>query len=72
MPIRGKKCWINIAHGVRNTAAGLRYVLYVFGTDLNDPSKVIAEPSRCIPGSAWKRESRRRFQRCIYKRRDCA
>ena len=40
-----KKCWINIAHGVRNTAAGLRYVLYVFGTDLNDPSKVIAEPS---------------------------
>ena len=45
VPIRGKKCWINIAHGVRNTAAGLRYVLYVFGTDLNDPSKVIAEPS---------------------------
>ena len=45
VPIRGKKCWINIAHGVRNTAAGLRYVLYVFGTDLNDPSNVIAEPS---------------------------
>lgn len=45
VPIRGKKCWINIAHGVRNTAAGLRYVLYVFGTDLNDPSKVITEPS---------------------------
>ena len=45
VPIKGKKCWINIAHGVRNTAAGLRYVLYVFGTDLNDPSKVIAEPS---------------------------
>ena len=45
VPIRGKKCWINIAHGVRNTVAGLRYVLYVFGTDLNDPSKVIAEPS---------------------------
>ena len=44
-PIKGKKCWINIAHGVRNTAAGLRYVLYVFGTDLNDPAKVIAEPS---------------------------
>ncbi len=45
VPIRGKKCWINIAHGVRNTADGLRYVLYVFGTDLNDPSCVIAEPS---------------------------
>ena len=44
-PIRGKKCWIHIAHGVRNTAAGLRYVLYVFGTDLNDPSRVVAQPS---------------------------
>lgn len=30
---------------MRNTAAGLRYVLYVFGTELSDPSKVIAEPS---------------------------
>jgi 4-O-beta-D-mannosyl-D-glucose phosphorylase len=45
VPIKGKKCWIHIAHGVRNTAAGLRYVLYVFATDLKDPSKVIAEPS---------------------------
>lgn len=45
VPIKGKKCWINIAHGVRNTAAGLRYVLYVFGTDLEDPSRVVAEPS---------------------------
>lgn len=44
-PIRGKRCWIHIAHGVRNTAAGLRYVLYAFATDLDDPSKVIAEPS---------------------------
>ncbi len=45
VPIRGKKCWIHIAHGVRNTAAGLRYVLYAFGTDLNEPTKLIAEPS---------------------------
>lgn len=45
VPIKGKKCWIHIAHGVRNTAAGLRYVLYVFGTDLNDPAKVLARPS---------------------------
>lgn len=45
VPIRGKKCWINIAHGVRNTASGLRYVLYAFGTDLYDPTKIIAEPS---------------------------
>ena len=44
-PVKGKKCWIHIAHGVRNTAAGLRYVLYAFGTDLKDPSRVIAEPS---------------------------
>ena len=45
VPIRGRKGWIHIAHGVRNTAAGLRYVLYVFVTDLDDPTKVIAEPS---------------------------
>ena len=45
VPIKTEKGWIHIAHGVRNTAAGLRYVLYAFATDLNDPSKVIAEPS---------------------------
>lgn len=45
VPIRGKRCWIHIAHGVRNTAAGLRYVLYAFGTDFKDPAKVIARPS---------------------------
>ena len=33
-----------MAHGVRNTAAGLRYVLFMFLTDLKDPSKVIARP----------------------------
>lgn len=44
-PIKTEKGWIHIAHGVRNTAAGLRYVLYVFATDLDDPSRVIAEPS---------------------------
>ena len=45
VPIKSSKGWLHIAHGVRNTAAGLRYVLYCFATDLNDPSKVIAEPS---------------------------
>lgn len=45
VPIKTEKGWIHIAHGVRNTAAGLRYVLYVFATSLEDPSKVIAEPS---------------------------
>lgn len=44
VPIRTKKGWIHIAHGVRNTAAGLRYVLYAFATDLNEPWKVTAEP----------------------------
>lgn len=45
VPIKTDKGWIHIAHGVRNTAAGLRYVIYVFATDLKEPSKVIAEPS---------------------------
>ena len=44
-PIWTEKGWLHIAHGVRNTAAGLRYVVYVFVTDLNEPWKVIAEPS---------------------------
>lgn len=45
VPIKTEKGWIHIAHGVRNTAAGLRYIIYVFATDLNDPSKLIASPS---------------------------
>ncbi|MBR1674207.1 MAG: glycosidase [Eubacterium sp.] len=43
-PIKTDKGYIHIAHGVRNTAAGLRYVIYAFATALDDPSKVIAEP----------------------------
>jgi 4-O-beta-D-mannosyl-D-glucose phosphorylase len=43
-PIKTKKGWLHLAHGVRGCAAGLRYVLYVFMTDLKDPSKVIAHP----------------------------
>lgn len=43
-PIKTDKGWIHIAHGVRNTAAGLRYVLYTLATDLDDPTKVIATP----------------------------
>ena len=49
-PIKTDKCWLHIAHGVRNTAAGLRYVIYAFATDLKDPSKVIAEPSGLLIG----------------------
>lgn len=45
VPIKTPKGWIHIAHGVRNTAAGLRYVIYVFATDLDHPEKLIASPS---------------------------
>ena len=44
-PIRTQKGWLHLAHGVRNTAAGLRYVLYLFMTDLLDPSKIIHRPA---------------------------
>ncbi len=43
-PIKTSKGWLQLAHGVRNTAAGLRYVLYVILTDLKNPNKVIASP----------------------------
>lgn len=43
-PLKTKIGWIHLAHGVRNTAAGLRYTLYVFVTDLNDPTKVVYAP----------------------------
>jgi 4-O-beta-D-mannosyl-D-glucose phosphorylase len=44
-PIKTDKGWLHLAHGVRNTAAGLRYVLYMFVTDLADPTKVIRKPA---------------------------
>lgn len=50
VPIRTDKGWLHIAHGVRNTAAGLRYVLYAFATALDNPAKVIAEPSGLLLG----------------------
>ncbi len=50
VPIKTDKGWIHIAHGVRNTAAGLRYVIYAFATSLEDPTKVIAEPSGLLIG----------------------
>jgi 4-O-beta-D-mannosyl-D-glucose phosphorylase len=43
-PLKTAEGWLHLAHGVRNTAAGLRYVLYLFMTDLNDISKVIHQP----------------------------
>lgn len=43
-PIRTEAGWLHIAHGVRNCASGLRYVLYAFLTDLKAPDRVIAQP----------------------------
>ncbi|ARK12512.1 glycosidase [Fibrella sp. ES10-3-2-2] len=44
-PIKTEKGWLHLAHGVRNTAAGLRYVLYLFLTDLTDLTKVTHKPA---------------------------
>ncbi|GAB2545173.1 glycoside hydrolase family 130 protein [Rufibacter soli] len=44
-PIKTEKGWLHLAHGVRNTAAGLRYVLYLFLTDLKDPAKILYKPA---------------------------
>jgi 4-O-beta-D-mannosyl-D-glucose phosphorylase len=43
-PLKTEHGWLHLAHGVRNTAAGLRYVLYMFMTDLEDLTKVIYKP----------------------------
>lgn len=44
-PIKTEEGWLHLAHGVRNTAGGLRYTLYLFMTDLHDISKVIYQPA---------------------------
>ena len=43
-PIKTEKGWLHLAHGVRACASGLRYVLYLYMTALDDPARVIAEP----------------------------
>jgi len=43
-PIKTPEGWFHVAHGVRGTASGLRYVLFAFLCDLNEPWKIIAEP----------------------------
>ena len=43
-PIKTPKGWLHLAHGVRATADGLRYVLYMYMTALDDPTRVIAQP----------------------------
>ena len=47
-PIKTPKGWLHLAHGVRGTASGLRYVLYMFVTALDDPSRVIAAPGGAV------------------------
>ena len=44
-PIKTPQGWLHLAHGVRGCASGLRYVLYMYMTSLDDPSEVIAEPA---------------------------
>src|SRR6266540_3072261 len=44
-PIKTEKGWLHLAHGVRGTAAGLRYVLYLFLCDLHEPWRIIDQPS---------------------------
>ena len=44
-PLRTSKGWLHLAHGVRYCASGLRYVLYMYMTALDDPTRVIAEPA---------------------------
>lgn len=44
-PLKTKYGWLHLAHGVRNTAAGLRYVLYMFMTDLQEATKIIYKPA---------------------------
>ncbi len=44
-PIKTPKGWLHLAHGVRGCASGLRYVLYMYMTSLEDPTKVIADPA---------------------------
>lgn len=49
-PFKTEQGWLHLAHGVRNTAAGLRYVLYMFMTDLDAPWKIIHKPGGLFLG----------------------
>ena len=53
VPIKTPKGWLHIAHGVRGTAAGLRYVIYAFLCDLREPWKQIAEPAGYLIAPAY-------------------
>ncbi len=53
-PLKTEHGWLNLAHGVRNCAAGLRYTLYLFMTALDDPSRVIHKPAGLFMGPIGK------------------
>jgi len=59
-PLKTPKGWLQLAHGVRNTAAGLRYVLYLFLTDLHEPHRVMR-----IPGVFHGAGGRRAHRGCL-------
>jgi len=44
-PLKTPRGWLHLAHGVRACASGLRYVLYMYMTSLEDPAEVIAQPA---------------------------
>ncbi len=55
-PLETEEGWLHVAHGVRGTAAGLRYVLYAFLCDLNEPWKIIREPGgHLLAPRGWER-----------------
>ena len=55
-PIKTAKGWLHLAHGVRGTASGLRYTLYMFMTDLNEPWRIIHAPGGHFLAPCWEEE----------------
>lgn len=70
-PIKTPKGWLHLAHGVRACAAGLRYVLYLYMTSLEDPTKVIAEPGGFLLAPMGRRENWRCLQCALLEWMDC-
>lgn len=69
-PIRTSQGWLHMAHGVRACAAGLRYVLYMYMTALDDPSRLIAVPGRIYAGPGGRGTCGRRVERPFLERLD--
>ncbi len=68
-PIRTPQGWLHLAHGVRGCASGLRYVLYLYMTALDDPTRVIAEPA-FLHGTGRRGVCRRCDERALQQRLD--